>query len=74
MRAAVTLTWCERCGFNHDGLCLDESRRLDFREALDDLFEGRRQGICPYCGVEGPICPVARHRLTSPRVACHLVH
>lgn len=52
--ASVPMAWCEQCLLDHTGPCLDERRRRDFAQAL-----AQRSRACPYCGVDGPVCPVA---------------
>lgn len=47
------MPWCEHCLTDHSGLCLDERRRREFARALTG-----RSDACPYCGVDGPLCPV----------------
>lgn len=32
------MRWCERCLSDHEGLCLDEDRRIDFSKALGAYF------------------------------------
>jgi len=32
------MRWCDRCWSDHDGICMDESMRLDLLEALVTYF------------------------------------
>lgn len=52
------MSFCNHCLTDHAGLCLDEQRR---RELLR-ILQGRSTA-CPYCGVDGTLCPV----LAAPR-------
>ncbi len=37
------MRWCERCLADHEGLCLDEDRRIDFSKALGAYFRNADQ-------------------------------
>lgn len=46
------MSWCERCFSDHDGPCLEESKRLELGRELAALLN-RRSEPCPFCGGRG---------------------